>query len=113
MNGSDVALTLDHDVDWYVKQALLEGQKKTKATWAMAVVQDIQTGEILALEDTDEYQAGSDQAKLNASRAVSRSSNRLGGQGHHDVRTAADRAAQGDRQVHCALFVHQGRAGIP
>ena len=73
MNGSDVALTLDHDVDWYVKQALLEGQKKTKATWAMAVVQDIQTGEILALEDTDEYQAGSDQAKLNASRAVSES----------------------------------------
>ena len=60
VNGSDVALTLDHDVDWYVKQALLEGQKKTKATWAMAVVQDIQTGEILALEDTDEYQAGSD-----------------------------------------------------
>ena len=53
VNGSDVALTLDHDVDWYVKQALLEGQKKTKATWAMAVVQDIQTGEILALEDTD------------------------------------------------------------
>ena len=52
VNGSDVALTLDHDVDWYVKQALLEGQKKTKATWAMAVVQDIQTGEILALEDT-------------------------------------------------------------
>ena len=39
----------------------------------MAVVQDIQTGEILALEDTDEYQAGSDQAKLNASRAVSES----------------------------------------
>ena len=73
VNGSDVALTLDHDVDWYVKQALLEGQKKTKATWAMAVVQDIQTGEILALEDTDEYQAGSDQAKLNASRAVSES----------------------------------------
>ena len=30
VNGSDVALTLDHDVDWYVKQALLEGQKEDR-----------------------------------------------------------------------------------
>nr|WP_193312415.1 penicillin-binding protein 2 [Bifidobacterium leontopitheci] len=71
VNGSDVTLTIDHDVDWYVKQALKEGQKKTGAAWAIAVVQEIDSGEILALEDTDDIKAGSDQAKLTTSRAVS------------------------------------------
>ena len=71
VNGSDIALTIDHDVDWYVKKVLKEGMEKTGATWGIGVVQRVGTGEILALEDTDEYEAGSDQAKLNTSRAVS------------------------------------------
>lgn len=71
VNGSDVTLTIDSDVDWYVKKTLLEAKEKYSAKWAMAVVADVKTGEIIAMEDTDEYEAGSDDAKLNASRVVS------------------------------------------
>jgi cell division protein FtsI (penicillin-binding protein 3) len=69
-NGSDIRLTIDSDVDWYVKKTLVEGCQKFKADWAIAVVQDARTHEILALEDNDDISAGSDAAKLNVSRAV-------------------------------------------
>lgn len=73
VNGSDVILTIDSDVAWYVKKVLTEGKEKYGAAWAICVVQDIATGQILALEDSDQIEAGSDEAKMNASRAVSES----------------------------------------
>ena len=62
-DGSDVTLTIDSDVDWYVKRVLTEGVASSHAKWGIAVVEDALTGEILALEDSD--------AKASASRAVS------------------------------------------
>ena len=47
------------------------GKEEFGAAWAIGVVQDLQTNEIIALEDTDEIEAGSDDAKLNVSQAVS------------------------------------------
>ncbi|MBM6698933.1 penicillin-binding protein 2 [Bifidobacterium pullorum subsp. saeculare] len=73
VDGKDVTLTLDADVDWYVKKVLTDGVAKFGAKWAIAVVQDAATGEILALEDSDQIEAGSDQAKMTASRAVTQS----------------------------------------
>ena len=73
VDGSDVRLTIDNDVDWYVKKVLRDGVAKFGAQWAIAVVQDVATGQILALEDSDEVEAGSDEAKMNASRAVTMS----------------------------------------
>lgn len=70
-DGSDVTLTIDSDVDWYVKKVLTEGVASSHAKWGIAVVEDALTGEILALEDSDNIQAGSNEAKANASRAVS------------------------------------------
>ena len=70
-DGSDVTLTIDSDVDWYVKRVLTEGVASSHATWGIAVVEDALTGEILALEDSDAIQAGSSEAKASASRAVS------------------------------------------
>lgn len=70
VDGKDVSLTIDADVDWYVKKVLTEGVASFHAKWGVAVVEDCRTGEIIALEDSDQIQAGSDQAKLNASRAV-------------------------------------------
>lgn len=70
VNGKDITLTIDQDVQWYVKQALKNGCDRFHADWALAVVQDTRTNEILALADTDEYQAGSDDAKTHVSRAV-------------------------------------------
>lgn len=69
-DGSDVTLTIDSDVDWYVKKVLSEGVASSHAKWGIAVVEDARTGEILALEDSDSIQAGSSEAKANASRAV-------------------------------------------
>lgn len=71
VNGSDVKLTIDSSVDWYVKNALLEGKKTYNAAWAIAVVLDLRTGRIIALEDTDQYKAGTQDAMLHTSRAVS------------------------------------------
>lgn len=71
VNGSDVTLTIDRDVDWYVKQVIQDGLEELKASWAIAVVQDVRTGEIIALEDTDDIEAGTDAAKMTVSRAVS------------------------------------------
>lgn len=70
-DGSDVTLTIDSDVDWYVKRVLTEGIASSHAKWGIAVVEDALTGEILALEDSDAIQAGSSEAKASASRAVS------------------------------------------
>ncbi|MDF7641197.1 penicillin-binding protein 2 [Bifidobacterium sp. ESL0784] len=70
-NGSDVKLTIDADVDWFVKKVLTEGKAQYHADWAIACVIDTRTHQIIALDDSDEIQAGSDQAKLNVSRAVS------------------------------------------
>lgn len=70
-DGIDVTLTIDSDVDWYVKRVLTEGVASSHAKWGIAVVEDALTGEILALEDSDAIQAGSSEAKASASRAVS------------------------------------------
>ena len=67
----NVTLTIDHDVQWYVEKVLKESCTKYSAPWGIAVVQDTQTGDILALADSDEIEAGSDQAKMTVSRAVS------------------------------------------
>ena len=70
-DGDDVTLTIDRDVQWYVKKVLKESKSKYGSPWVIGVVQDVQTGEILALADSDEVTAGTDEAKMNASRAVS------------------------------------------
>ncbi|MBB2955184.1 cell division protein FtsI (penicillin-binding protein 3) [Bifidobacterium commune] len=70
-NGSDVKLTIDADVDWFVKKVLTDGKSRFGADWAVACVMDVQTHQIIALEDSDNILAGSDQAKLSVSRAVS------------------------------------------
>ncbi|MEE1296041.1 MAG: penicillin-binding protein 2 [Bifidobacterium sp.] len=70
VDGSDVQLTIDSDVQWRVKQILKDSQKKYNASWGIAVVQDTRTGDIVALADTDTYKAGSDDAKLNVARSV-------------------------------------------
>ena len=71
INGNDIKLTVDSDVDWYVKKALLDGVNRYKAGWGVAVVQDIRTGEIVAIEDSDSIKAGSTEARASVSKAVS------------------------------------------
>lgn len=70
VNGSDVQLTIDRDVQWRVEQILQQNKEKYHAAWGIAVVQSVKTGEIIALADTDQIEAGSDDAKMNVARAV-------------------------------------------
>ena len=71
VNGSDVTLTIDRDVQWYAEKVLHDSESKYQAAWGIAMVQDVRSGDILALADSDTVEAGSDQAKMGASRAVS------------------------------------------
>ena len=70
VDGGTVKLTIDRDTQWYVKKTLKEATKKTGSAWGIAVVQEVGTNKIVALADTDDYEAGSSQAMLNTSKAV-------------------------------------------
>jgi len=50
--GSDVALTIDQDIQWYAQDAADKAKKDTGATWAIVVVQDVRTGALYALANS-------------------------------------------------------------
>jgi cell division protein FtsI (penicillin-binding protein 3) len=70
VNGGTVKLTVDSDVQWYVEKVLNEGKAKYQADWGIAIVQKVSTGELVAVADTDGYQAGSSDVATNGSRAM-------------------------------------------
>ncbi|MEV6328224.1 penicillin-binding protein 2 [Streptomyces sp. NPDC051909] len=47
--GSDIELTIDRDIQWAAQQAITEQVKKSRADRGYVVVQDIRTGEVLAM----------------------------------------------------------------
>lgn len=69
-DGGTVQLTVDSDVQWYVEKALSEGVSSQNAKWGIAVVQEVSTGRILAIADSQNVSAGSDKAKTTASLAM-------------------------------------------
>lgn len=73
VDGGSVKLTIDRDVQWYAEKTLKEWQGKNHADWGIAIVQEIGTGNLLAVADTDGITAGSSEAKLNSPRAFATS----------------------------------------
>lgn len=71
VNGSTVRLTIDSDVQWYTQRSLENTMIKNPASWGVAVVEDVTNGKILAIADTGNVKAGSVEAALKGSRAVS------------------------------------------
>ncbi|WZH53243.1 MAG: penicillin-binding protein 2 [Nocardioides alkalitolerans] len=73
-DGSDLTLTIDRDVQWYVQQVLRETVEGSGGESGVAIVQDTRSGEILALADYPTYDASepleADEADL-GSRALS------------------------------------------
>lgn len=72
--GSSVVLTIDRDIQWNVQQTVAEAVKKTGSQRATVVVQDVQTGEILAMVDSgsvDPNDPSATDAEDRGSRAVS------------------------------------------
>lgn len=51
VDGRDLRLTIDRDVQWYAQRALCAATEQSGADWGAAVVMDTQTGELLALAD--------------------------------------------------------------
>lgn len=49
VNGGTVELTLDRDLQWQVQQAVNQQATKVRAEWAMAIVMNAKTGEIVAV----------------------------------------------------------------
>ncbi|NUK67644.1 penicillin-binding protein 2 [Streptomyces lunaelactis] len=47
--GSDIELTIDRDIQWAAQQAIAEQVKKSKADRGYVMVQNTQTGEVLAM----------------------------------------------------------------
>lgn len=51
VNGGDITLTIDKDVQWYAQQVAAQASKAVGAQWASIVVQDAKTGDLLAVAD--------------------------------------------------------------
>ncbi|GAB2502460.1 cell division protein FtsI [Promicromonospora xylanilytica] len=50
--GDDVQLSLVHDIQWKAQDAIDEAQRSSGAEYGIAIVQDVRTGEIVALADS-------------------------------------------------------------
>ncbi|MFF2452623.1 peptidoglycan D,D-transpeptidase FtsI family protein [Isoptericola sp. NPDC058082] len=70
--GSNVQLTIDLDVQWKAEELLDDAVSKTGAKYAMAVVEDVRTGQVLAVADSGDVDPNdrSTSAVANGSRAV-------------------------------------------
>ncbi|WP_420823276.1 peptidoglycan D,D-transpeptidase FtsI family protein [Streptomyces fulvoviolaceus] len=56
--GSDVELTIDRDIQWAAQNAISEQVKESKADRGYVIVQDTQTGEILAMANSPGFDPG-------------------------------------------------------
>ncbi|PID54241.1 MAG: peptidoglycan glycosyltransferase [Micrococcales bacterium] len=74
VDGADVRLTIDRDLQWYAQQAITEQVGKVNAEWGAVVVVDPKTGDLLALAESPSVNPnspGSVNADNRGSRALS------------------------------------------
>ena len=53
VNGKDIKLTLNSDLQYFSQQAIQSQKEKLGAEWGVIVVSDAKTGDIIAMADTD------------------------------------------------------------
>ncbi len=73
VDGRDLSLTIDRDVQWYAQKTLCATVERYAGTWGAAVVMDTETGELLALADcptVDPVEPGRTKKDSRGSRAV-------------------------------------------
>jgi cell division protein FtsI (penicillin-binding protein 3) len=68
VNGTDLKLTIDRDVQWYAQRVLRTTVQASKAQSGAAIAMDSKTGEILALADYPSYDANNPAAAKKADR---------------------------------------------
>ncbi|WP_205759947.1 penicillin-binding protein 2 [Arthrobacter sp. PAMC25564] len=73
VNGKDVKLTLNSDLQYFAQQAIQSQKDKLSAEWGTIIVSDVKTGNIIAMADTnapDPNDPGKVDAKDRGVRAV-------------------------------------------
>ncbi|WP_018142676.1 peptidoglycan D,D-transpeptidase FtsI family protein [Alloscardovia criceti] len=68
--GGTVTLTIDSDVQWFLNKELKARVEEQNATWGIGVVQEVKTGKILAISDSNQYEANSTDALTKGSMAM-------------------------------------------
>lgn len=53
VDGQDVRLTIDQDLQWYAQEAIAEKTNQYNGQWGNATVVDLRSGEILAMADSE------------------------------------------------------------
>jgi cell division protein FtsI (penicillin-binding protein 3) len=53
VNGKDIRLTIDSDLQYFAQQAIQTQRDKLSAEWGVIIVLDAKTGDIIAMADTD------------------------------------------------------------
>lgn len=74
VDGKDVKLTINSDIQWAAQEAVMAKQKQFNAEWVNAVVMEVKTGKIRALADSttvDPNDPGATEAKYRRSTTVS------------------------------------------
>jgi cell division protein FtsI (penicillin-binding protein 3) len=51
VNGNDIVLTIDSDLQWFTQQTLAAYAQRWEAAWGTVVVQEVKTGRLLAVAD--------------------------------------------------------------
>jgi cell division protein FtsI (penicillin-binding protein 3) len=70
VNGTDVRLTIDRQLQWYAQRVLRQADEKSDALNGMAIVEDVKTGEILAMADDPTFDASDPGASPKADRGA-------------------------------------------
>lgn len=70
VNGTDVHTTIDRELQWYAQRVLRQADEKSDALNGIAIVQDVKTGEILALADDPTFDASNPGASPKADRGA-------------------------------------------
>ena len=74
VNGQDVQLSIDQDIQWAAQEAVMSKRKQFNALWVNAIVMDVKTGRILAIADStpmDPNDPAETEADYRTSAAVS------------------------------------------
>ncbi|MGQ0466005.1 MAG: peptidoglycan D,D-transpeptidase FtsI family protein [Sporichthyaceae bacterium] len=66
--GQDLQLTIDREIQWYAQQAIAAQVRKTKAASGTVVIQDVATGEILAMATAPTFNPNHPGRGLDANR---------------------------------------------
>jgi len=75
VDGKDLKLTIDRDLQWYVQHTLMKAVQDSNAESGMAVVMDSRTGEVLSLADYPTFDAADPGASPKSQRGSAALSN--------------------------------------